>query len=560
MADRALRVLLSALLAATLCVTAVAAPAEGSYEHQWQTQGMMLGELGATSQRVLDSSAELSFEKGTFSGEIHYADLLGMQDLERIVSQESLIDLQLTGTSLQDGTAAGGTFSGTAVLKLRDAGDLDATTADAILAGTARTTTYDVGGHWGVTLTGARAEGEIIFERASLRSGDAADQREPAWFDRASISSADMLGDPQLFTTRVGGLASVAPGTDDNDDTGEGTPTGAGNTTDDGSSSATSARESVFAYILKGIRGVDLTSPMPVPDDLALAARELADARPTGATPMPENAIAIDRDVAGAYLDAKNMAAGFLAEDGPTGPGSASLITAVANARASAEGIPAVSAEEDAGTVWAKRAIVALEPRMSSAGAPELAAQLRAVRPEADRDTVLALRAWVFTTTAAGADTAYGSVLGGTRGFADRLRIASLAEGALADAVLAAADSPRAPASALVVSGFARDTSLDASASPDGDLLPNRVLATSGVGDGDTAALVYLSSAAPRQIAPDRWLAYRRGDDTVFWLPGEDGDVALRDSSVRGWAFARERAALVDASRCGRMLAVFAAK
>ncbi|MDP2182708.1 MAG: hypothetical protein Q8K99_09090 [Actinomycetota bacterium] len=560
MDSRIVRVLLASFLAVVSCAPAVASPSAGGYEHQWQAQGMMIGEVGATSLRVVDSRVELSYEKSAFRGEIVYSDVLGIRDTEGTVSQESSIELRLTGTSLQGGTAAGGTFSGTATLKLRDAANLDSAIAEEIVSAAARTETYDVGGHWGATLSGTMASGEVIFERAAIASGSGSAGRDAAWFNRAAIANPDMLGDPQLFAARVSGLTSASPGDGDGGEDGDsGTPSDGASSGNSGSAAGTGG-ESVVVYILKGIRGGDLARPVPIPDELARAARDLADARPVGATPLPDNSVAIDRDIAGAYLDAKNAAAGLLSEDGPSGPVVQSLVDAVAGARKGVAGIAAVDPDEDAGTVWSQRAISALEPRMSSPGAQELADQLRGIAPGADRETVGALRVWTLAAIASGVDSSYGSVLEGTHSVATEVESASLAEGAPSDAVLAAADDPGAPETALVVSGFVREPSLDTSATADGELLPNRVLATSGSGSKGGDGLAYLSSAGPRQVDPDVWLAHRRGDGTALWLAGEGADVALRDVSVRGWAFRIERAALVDASRCGRMLAVFAAR
>jgi len=61
-------------------------------------------------------------------------------------------------------------------------------------------------------------------------------------------------------------------------------------------------------------------------------------------------------------------------------------------------------------------------------------------------------------------------------------------------------------------------------------------------------------------LVPDAWLAYRRDDGRLFWLAGEDGRRALTDGSLRGWGWSKERVAVVDTTRPGRVLAYLAVR
>jgi len=165
-------------------------------------------------------------------------------------------------------------------------------------------------------------------------------------------------------------------------------------------------------------------------------------------------------------------------------------------------------------------------------------------------------------------------------------------EGPLADAILVAAQIPRAPADAKVVTRFihgdahdvdavaaiseARPSTLStvpAAADPataagpavdtakvsEADLsVPHDVLsivARDAASDGGAPAVSWEATDGVRQrVAPATWLAYLRRDGRVFWLAGEDGPVALTNARLDGWAWSARRAHLVDARDVGSVL------
>jgi len=132
-----------------------AAVANGAYEHVWQAESMFSGAAGESSSRVLSSAVSLEERDGTYSGTLRYRDLLGVVTSGVVTSQESLLELVLTGTALEAGTAAGGTFDGTATLTWREVPDLAAALADSVLEEEGdRAAVLHVSGHWGATKIG----------------------------------------------------------------------------------------------------------------------------------------------------------------------------------------------------------------------------------------------------------------------------------------------------------------------------------------------------------------------------------------------------------------------
>jgi|GEM_PF-1179182 len=315
----------------------------------------------------------------------------------------------------------------------------------------------------------------------------------------------------------------------------------------------------LFGYIIRGLTGKRETPSLAVPDELAKAARRLYGAQPEDAVALPGDSLAVDVHVAGNYLDAKNRAAGLLGVDGGyVGPleGGQRLEELARQMRDAVPGIPAVPVDRDAALVWRERATVLLEDQRQVAGVETLLQELARVEPGASREAVVRLRTWYHVATATGSD-AFGATLGAAADSARSVRETPIGADAFGDAVLVAADVPDAPSGMLAVSRFERERSSDATSSPDGEMLPNRALAAAGTLGQDGLGLTVATVDGPRRYAPDVWPAYRRADGAVFWLAGEGAEAALTDGSVRGWAFSVERAALVDADRCGRWLAVF---
>jgi hypothetical protein len=294
-------------------------------------------------------------------------------------------------------------------------------------------------------------------------------------------------------------------------------------------------------------------------------ATALLTATPEGATSLTAGTLAIDVHLAGAYLDAKNRAVGLLGDDGPAGV-VAELADAADAVRGEAPGVRAPGPDERAFDVYRDRLRTALAGAAIE-GSAELLAGLEALGPDPGRAVVAEVRRVVLAvesvTTPAPASAP--SVIAGAHGVAEQVAASMVPSGPAADAVLAAADADSAPESAVNVSSFSRETTLDVvpgSPRGDQDALPVRVLRLNarGAGRGTAPSLGWSTPEGGDSIAPEVWVAYRRADGTLFWLAEQDGDVALTDASLRGWAFSRGVAAVVDASRCGRMLATFPAE
>jgi hypothetical protein len=308
-----------------------------------------------------------------------------------------------------------------------------------------------------------------------------------------------------------------------------------------------------------------------LPDDRTTAvtagqterATALLTAVPEGATSLTAGTLAIDVHLAGAYLDAKNRAAGLLGDDGAM-DAVAELTDAADAVRRQAPGVRAPGPDERALDVYRDRLRVALAGAVIE-GSAEFLAGLEALGPDPERAVVAGVRRVVLAVESLSAPASTASVIAGAHGVAEVVAASTVPSGPAADAVLAAADAGSAPESAVNVSSFSRETTLDVlpgSTSGDQDALPVRVLRLNarGAGRGTAPSLGWSTPEGGDSIAPEIWVAYRRADGTLFWLAGEDGDVALTDASLRGWAFSRGVAAVVDASRCGRMLATFPAE
>jgi hypothetical protein len=318
--------------------------------------------------------------------------------------------------------------------------------------------------------------------------------------------------------------------------------------------------------------GEPAASPAEVlPDDrttavtavLAERATALLTSVPEGATSLTAGALAIDVHLAGAYLDAKNRAAGLLGDAGPADD-VAELADAADAVRRQAPGVRAPGPDERALDVYRDRLRAALAG-VAIEGSAELLAGLEALGPDPERTVVAGVRWVVLAVESLSAPASTASVIAGAHGVAEEVATSTVPSGPAADAVLAAADADSAPESAVNVPSFSREATLDVvsgSPSEDHDALPVRVLRLNarGAGRGTAPSLGWSSPEGGDSIAPEVWLAYQRADGTLFWLAGEDGEVALTDASLRGWAFSRGVAALVDASRCGRMLATFPAE
>ena len=344
-----------------------------------------------------------------------------------------------------------------------------------------------------------------------------------------------------------------------------------------------------------------------VGSDDAAALREMADARylltdvadktvlravaPRDAVAVPGDVLAMGAQLSGAYLDAKNRAAGL---SGGTARIAVRARRAAERSRLAVPGRAAPGADEDAGLLLAARLTDLLGEEAPAGetdvgGAPLLRDLAASVTANAPPEQVLALRTRLAVAEALTAKKPFGSVLAAARETARAVATTALPdrkstylEGRLADAVLVAAKSPDAPDSMRAVTDFMRAERFDvsaasASAKPvtpadnpaslatatptasedESTALPREVLSRSArdASDAGPPAVSWETTAGARaQVAPAVWLAYGRSDGARYWLAGAGGPVALTDASVDGWAWRNRRAAVVDASDVGVVL------
>lgn len=515
-----LRVLLAFALLAAAVPVAPAMAAPGSYDHGWKAEGIASGEIGMSVKNVLVESVTLGLVGGRYAGVVRYEDIAGF-DAGGSFSQAAFIELELIGGPDAGGSQALGHFIGTAKLELRDTGSA-AAGADRALLGTPakETVVYDVSGRWAADIIGADVRGEILYETAEAVSREprGAIVRDASWFNRLSGEFPDELGGVQGFGAT---LTRDAP-----------------------------APRPFWGTVARGLRGGDPKAAVAASQEMASGGAALSAARPGGAAALPGGAAVVDVTLAGTYLDAKNRAAGLLGEDGPAGPFVDGLRGAWPVAFAAVAGRPA---PDDVAADALARIEAAVAAGAAEGGSELLAAAKAAAGSGPDAATRLRVRAAV--AEAAASPRPYTSVLAGTAEAARAvLETEILREGPAADAVLAAARSPKAPESARAVAAFTREAGADAPAAR-GKSLVAGVLSRHGDGaDGETRGLTPPGIA---RVAPVSWLAYRRADGTAYWLAGEGGEWALTDGSLRGWGIVTKRAFLVDAADVGRVVASY---
>jgi hypothetical protein len=271
---------------------------------------------------------------------------------------------------------------------------------------------------------------------------------------------------------------------------------------------------------------------------------------------MPEGAVAIDVHISGAYLDAKNRAADLLGEDGP-----ADRFDPLADDWRTAREATVRSvapADVDRLRFYGERLTEALAEQMDRQGASELAADLQLLLqgPRGAVDPAPMVKVWSDIAAGVAPGPAFGEVLWETKTACETVLGEPLPRsGPLADDILVAADSELAPATSRDTDAFEPEPALDATASAEGDLLPNLTLARAGV--GEPPGLSWTGADGTKTSAPDTWPAFSSPTRRIYWLAGEGGEVALSDGALRGWAYRIERSVLVDAHHIGRALAVF---
>ncbi len=541
-----MRRLLTAVIACVLGVVAVAGSAtivmaqDEPYDHEWRIEGLYGGETGATRSSTIADQMRLAYRAGRWSGAITYRDVLGIQDAGGTTqSQESSIALTLTGGAAQGGSALSGRFTGVAELRSAPAANLD----DAMRAnGSGTATTYDLYGFWAADLDGNVANGYLVYQAAQPRPGSVGPQYDADWFNRAPEGGVDATGEPQPFSVVVDGAVPVEPGAA----RGFGAP-----------DKKTAEKRGFIDYVIRGLRGVKMELPAPVSSAQSLAAERLHDSRPEGAFELPLTAVTIDLDVAGAVLDAKNRATGLLGDGGPSGALGREGLQAGAELTASAPQSPQFESASAASNAFKARLLPLLEAQKAT-GTEQLLTDVKVVPSRVDSDTAEQMRAWLSAVEALAMppENGDGLIAAARRAGVAVARTPIPQDGRLAAAILAAGDSPAAPADAIDIARFDREQDADT-----GDV--GAILSASANGDAAAIARVLASSDASgaivwaggtRREAPEAWLGYRRGDGARYWLAGEMGDIALTDATVRGWVWRTPHTAIVDAARVGRVL------
>ena len=553
MGSRVLAVTLAAGVALAMAVPAWADQVTGVYAHVWQAETMYGGDLGGRFEKRVDEAVAglEESEPGVWHGSVAFSDLLAVEDASgRVSAQTSRIGLVLRGVTVEAGVSIGGTFSGTVSLRVDEAATVEEA-LDGVLGEPIGATDYEVTGHWGAVTSQGTIAGEILYETAAVLGAGMDDARgEAALLNRLSTMNPDALGDPQTFMIILPAESGGRP-----TDSGDGTDGDAGTK---GGADEEPRGETFLDYVAKGLSGAEERGRMPAPVVEAAGARALRDAEPEGATALPDDAVAIGIDLSGAYLDAKNRAAALLGDDGPTGaiedPSVRWRLAREKTVR------PIAPADVDRLRFYGERVLEALEGQEEVPGAGTLIDDVGLLFGFGGgaSDPAPTLKLWSDVTAA----TAPGPVSGDVLPHAADSIVVVLGErvpqaGPLADAVLVAADSELAREEARDLMFFERDASLDTTASIDGDVLVDRVLARWGT-DDVPPAISWTTADGARGTAPGSWTAYRSPVDRVLWLAGESGDVALTDGALRGWAFTLERARLVERARTGHVLAVFA--
>lgn len=307
-----------------------------------------------------------------------------------------------------------------------------------------------------------------------------------------------------------------------------------------------------WEYLLRGVRGTVPPQSIGMPQTPISPARNLVDADPIGIRTLPASALAIDRDVSGAYLDAKNAAAGLPGVESAQG-----LRATAAAMRAAVGGIPAPEPGK-AAEAYARRIVAAFTGRANAES--EILGDLERIAAsevEPSSAQVLELRTLASAAEAIATLRPYGSVLRAVSEQASDIADTALDDDpALRNAVLTAALSSALRQDAVSVVAFEREPSADVSV----------VSLGAGVEATTTVAALFAShdqgvtwqtADGLRALAPQDFRAYRRADGTRFWVGSDDGDLALRDATLDGWAFSTPMAAIVSADQVGQWLAVF---
>ncbi len=236
-------------------------------------------------------------------------------------------------------------------------------------------------------------------------------------------------------------------------------------------------------------------------------------------------------------LDSANRATGLTTPSGPTVKDAGALKDAW---RRGYEAAPGVATPSEGGEAAARYAADRIERALSGASV-DGATALEGLVPGlvAGQDAWL-LRQWAATAEAVAAEEALPSVLAltaaATREVGDGVRrnggpgkYGRQQDGSVLE--------------------FERVDDLDVAGTVDGTGVVPATLARYGVPRDARIGLMWRpNDSSPLVFAgADEWRAFRAPDGAVYWMAGERGDVALTETSLRGWAYETPSATLVDA-------------
>ncbi|MDZ4180605.1 MAG: hypothetical protein U1E29_15475, partial [Coriobacteriia bacterium] len=296
----------------------------------------------------------------------------------------------------------------------------------------------------------------------------------------------------------------------------------------------------------------------------AISADDSAALRDAADVALNSGAVEIPEQLPGGYIDEKNRVTGF-SDDGERFVTVAEVLRdRVDAALAAADGVSAPPPAMDAGQFWASIALGVLDKleRLGDRvdGIDDLTEALKVTPAGLGPDRVAVIRARAVALLAL-VSSASESVLApsyelagavtGTGPTSDVSRAILLEAAGQAPADSLASDTKdfsRAPKDDIVE---ASDAPADPDAGPD-PVVARFLFASEGL------RLIYLADGERDIVEPDAWLAYRRGDGRLYWLPegGSDPAIALTDGSLRGWLWSRERMAVVDAQHVGSVSAL----
>lgn len=251
-----------------------------------------------------------------------------------------------------------------------------------------------------------------------------------------------------------------------------------------------------------------------------------------------------------ADLDAANLSVGYLSVSGPTIAGADALARVWREAYRRTPGIPAPAGGAQAvAKFWVERVSAALA-RIEIKGVEQLRSLLPAWVSSGD---VANARAWSALCDAAAATRAVGG---------DVLGLTASATRTVLDAPRGTGGPSKYSQREWPIRSLERAPSLDASASIDGTGFPAEALARYGTRQSGIMGFAWSNGeastgASMRFAGPQRWVAYRGAWRRIYWLAGEDGEVALTDSALRGWGYRVPSASLVDAANTDRVVASF---